>query len=94
MGGNKNMFDDDIPEFVKPIQIDELHSPFDTEDMWRYKHTRMDVPKENCGCYKTFTKDEHEHYTNWTKTYHYCPKHYTEYLEKYGPPTETDKILG
>ena len=61
------MFDDDTPENVAPIPIDELHSSFDTEDMWRYKHTRMDVPKENCGYYKTFTKDEHEHYTNWIK---------------------------
>lgn len=63
-----------------PIPIDQLHSPFDHEHMWKYEKTRMHRPHKECGCYTTKREDEHEHYTNTTINSHYCPEHYTEYL--------------
>jgi len=81
MGGNKNMFDDDIPKFVAPIQIDELHSSFDHESMWQYQNTTMREPKKDCGCYSTEKEHEHGDYaSSYSKTRHLCPDHYAKHL--------------
>ena len=37
---------------------------------------------KECGCYIKEIEKEHEHYTNISKTYYYCPEHYAQHLEK------------
>ena len=60
------MIDNVIPEFVKPISIDELHSSFD--------HENMRGPKKDCGCYNTIE------IFPFSETRHLCPDHYAKHL--------------
>jgi hypothetical protein len=80
MGIHEWFFRDQESIHCVPIPINELHSPFDHEYMWRCENKSMYKPKEECGCYETQMEDEHEHYTRWTTHHHKCPEHYAIHL--------------
>ncbi len=63
-------------EEYKPIPNSDSY--VDTPKIWINFNTTL-LAKDECGCYKTNTRNAYEHYTNWIKTYNLCPKHYTEH---------------